>query len=169
MTGTSAESAPPRWLCDEMLARLARILRAAGYDTALAAPGTPDRALLESAGREGRVLLTRDRRLAAAAGHRGLLILQDEPEAQARHLARACGIAWSLARFTRCLIDNEHLREAAPAEIAALPAAARAGPGPFLACPACGRVYWPGSHVRRMLERLDRLDAATNARSPDRP
>ncbi|MBM0207322.1 hypothetical protein JNW90_33315 [Micromonospora sp. STR1s_5] len=25
------------------------------------------------------------------------------------------------------------------------------------ACPTCARLYWPGSHVRRMLRRLETL------------
>lgn len=29
------------------------------------------------------------------------------------------------------------------------------GAGPVTACPDCGRIYWPGSHVRRMRARLD--------------
>jgi uncharacterized protein len=157
------------WLCDEMLARLARLLRAAGHDAALAESGTPDSALLEIAVREDRILVTRDRRLAATAGPRGLLLAENRPEAQARELARAHPIDWRLARFTRCLIDNAPLREAWAEEVAALPAPAREGPGPFRTCPACARVYWPGSHVRRMLERLDRLAEATTPSSPARP
>ena len=55
-----------RFLCDEMLVRLARLLRAAGYDTYLASGGEPDANLLRIAREEGRMLLTRDKRLAAA-------------------------------------------------------------------------------------------------------
>ena len=54
-----------RFLCDEMLVRLARLLRAAGYDTSLATDGEADAALLRLARDEGRILLTRDKRLAA--------------------------------------------------------------------------------------------------------
>lgn len=41
------------WFCDEMLGRLARLLRAAGHDTALAPAGTADRARAEGRGRKG--------------------------------------------------------------------------------------------------------------------
>jgi uncharacterized protein with PIN domain len=156
------------WLCDEMLGRLARLLRAAGHDAALAAPGTPDSALLAAARREGRTLLTRDRHLAETAAESGLLLPEDRPEAQARHLSRLRRIDWRLAPFTRCLIDNTPLRQAMTGAVAALPAASRDGAGPFRACPACGRIYWPGSHVRRMSATLDRL-AATSPSTPDRP
>jgi len=39
-------NAPPRFLCDEMLGRLCRYLRAAGYDALLANNGRSDRELL---------------------------------------------------------------------------------------------------------------------------
>ena len=35
-----------------------------------------------------------------------------------------------------------------------MPASPQAKDGPFQACPACGRLYWPGSHVKRMKDRL---------------
>jgi len=147
-----------RFLCDEMLARLARLLRAAGYDTYLAAGGEADEALLRLARREGRILLTRDKRLAAAA-EESVLVQGFGVEAEARSVARAVVMNWDVAPFTRCVMDNAHLREATAGEIAAMPAKARALEGPFRACPACGRLYWPGSHVRRMTHKLAKLAA----------
>jgi uncharacterized protein with PIN domain len=69
---------------------------------------------------------------------------------------------WEFAPFTRCVVDNAHLREATAEEVERLPAQTREAPGPFRVCPACGRAYWPGSHVRRMASRLRELarDAA---------
>jgi uncharacterized protein with PIN domain len=152
-----------RFLCDEMLLRLARLLRAAGYDTYLAAGGQADAALLKLAREEGRVLVTRDKRLAAAAAPDSVLIAGLGVEAEARALAAALPIRWDAAPFSRCVVDNAPLRDAAPAEVARMPASARAGAGPFRACPACGRLYWPGSHVRRMAQRLAAMAAAREA------
>jgi uncharacterized protein len=150
-----------RFLCDEMLTRLARLLRAAGYDTYLAADGEPDAELLRTARREGRILLTKDKRLAAAA-EESVIIKGWGVEAEAKSLSRAVVLDWEFAPFTRCVMDNAHLRDAAPAEVAAMPEGARGRGGPFRVCPACGRAYWPGSHVRRMEARLRHLaqDAA---------
>jgi uncharacterized protein with PIN domain len=145
-----------RFLCDEMLVRLARMLRAAGYDTYLAADGEPDEELIRIARREGRVLLTRDKRLAASAPE-SVLIHGLGVDAEARSLTRAVVMDWDFAPFTRCVVDNAHLRDATADEIARMPAKAQALPGPFRACPACGRLYWPGSHVRRMADRLARI------------
>lgn len=146
-----------RFLCDEMLGRLARLLRAAGYDTALAGDGEPDARLLLRAQAENRILLTRDRRLAARAHPRGLIVAGDRLDAQAAHLAGVLPVDWELAPFSRCVVDNTPLRDALPAQLADMPPQARAGAGPFRTCPTCGRLYWPGSHVKRMRERLARL------------
>jgi hypothetical protein len=143
-----------------MLVRLARLLRAAGHDALLAAAGMPDAALLDLARAEGRVLLTRDRRLAmSAVGARTpvLLIEADAPEEQAAELARAYPVDWLRAPLTRCLLDNTTLRPATSQEIGRAPAFARDFAGPFRACPSCGRLYWLGSHARRIMGKLTAL------------
>jgi uncharacterized protein with PIN domain len=146
-----------RFLCDEMLLRLARLLRAAGYDTYLAHDGQRDAELLEIARTENRVLVTRDKRLAAAAHPRSVLVEGRGAYAEAERLTARIPIDWRRMPFSRCLIDNTPLRDADPADLAQLPEPAAARPGPFRACPTCGRVYWPGSHVKRLDERLGRL------------
>ncbi|MBC9177714.1 Mut7-C RNAse domain-containing protein [Pseudoroseomonas ludipueritiae] len=159
MTGSAAdpEQGPgtARLLCDEMLAGLAAMLRAAGHDTALAASGTPDAELAALCRAEGRVLLSRDKRLVAAVPG-ALLLAEEAMEAQARKLARQLGLDWCYAPFTRCMRDNTPLHPAGVEDWARIPPRARLLSGPFRACPCCGRVYWPGSHVRRMEERLRR-------------
>jgi uncharacterized protein with PIN domain len=55
-------------------------------------------------------------------------------------------------------VCNTPLADVAPADAAGLlPPAARALPGSVRRCPTCGRVYWPGSHVRRMTRTLARV------------
>jgi uncharacterized protein with PIN domain len=141
--------------------RLARLLPAAVYDSFLASGREPDAELLRTARREGRILLTRDKRLAASADE-SVLIGGWGVNAEAHSLSRAVVMDWAFAPFTRCVVDNAHLREATAEEVARLPAHTREASGPFRVCPACGRAYWPGSHVRRMTDRLRELarDAA---------
>ncbi|NUR24077.1 Mut7-C RNAse domain-containing protein [Frateuria sp.] len=154
-------SREPRLFCDAMLAGLARWLRAAGYDTALAPTASDDRLMLAACRAEARVLVTRDRHLAAHADESVRLVLLDVDglDAQAAQLTAALSIDWVRAPFTRCLLDNTPLHPATPDERARVPPRARDLPGPFRACPCCGRVYWPGSHVRRMLSRLQQWQA----------
>ena len=79
-----------RLMCDEMLLRLGRRLRAAGYDTVIAEGGLDDAALIAQCAAEGRVLLTRDRRLIArAAGLVPVSRLSEETiDGQARSVDR---------------------------------------------------------------------------------
>lgn len=149
---------PVRLLCDEMLARFGRWLRAAGYDTEIAAGGLSDRALIAGCAADGRILLTRDRQLAEFAAARGLRVLRLSDggiEAQAQTLRRELGIDWQCAPFTRCLIDNAPLDPAAPESAARVPRESHAAGGPLRVCPKCRRLYWPGGHVRRMLVKLE--------------
>lgn len=137
-----------------MLARLGRWLRAAGYDTRLAPEEADDSRLLQIAGEEGRVLLTRDREL-AERGQPGVVLLEAERiPAQAVELKRRLAVDWLYAPFTRCVVDNAPLRAARPEEARAIPEKAQAIGGAVSACPACGRLYWEGSHHRRMARRL---------------
>ena len=145
-----------RLMCDEMLLRLGRWLRAAGYDTAIAGGGLDDRALIARCAAERRVLLTRDRHLAARAEGvvRVLRLTEDRVEPQARMLRNALGIDWQRAPFTRCIVDNAVLDPAPPEAAARVPDRSRAAGGKLRSCPCCKRLYWPGGHVRRMQARL---------------
>lgn len=158
----------PPLLCDEMLHGMGRWLRAAGYDTAQLPSGSPDADVLALGEAEGRLLLTCDRALAAragaarAAGRAGSLLLRgNAPDDWAVELHRRLGVDWLAAPFTRCLVDNRPLRTAAPGERAGLPASRHAAEA--TACPACGRLYWAGGHVRRMAAHLARWRALCEA------
>jgi uncharacterized protein len=146
----------PRFLCDEMLYGLGRWLRAAGYDTVIATDGLPDRALAARCAAERRILLTKDRDLAAtAAGTASVLLIPGNGiDKAARALSAALAIDWQRAPFTRCLVDNRPLEAAPPDAAARVPERSRAAGGPLRVCPECGRLYWPGGHVRRMQQRL---------------
>jgi uncharacterized protein with PIN domain len=150
-----------RLLCDEMLQGIGRWLRAAGYDTAIAREGLADADLLAQARAENRVLLTCDRALAAQSGAAIVLLATESLDEAATALRKRLGIDWLHAPFSRCLLDNALLCEAGPAAVARLPETARTGPGPVTVCPDCGRIYWPGSHVRRMRARLGRWQRTT--------
>jgi len=145
-----------RLLCDEMLRRLGRWLRAAGYDTAIAAGGVPDHDLVARCLAEGRTLLTRDRHLVAFGRGmvRAALVPGPGLDHDARWLRDHLGIDWRLAPFTRCLVDNTPLTPAPVDAAERVPPASRDIGGPLFLCPECGRLYWPGSHLRHMRTRL---------------
>ena len=146
-----------RFLADAMLGRLARWLRAVGCDCAQLSLHAPDAEIVALARREDRVLLTRDRHLLRELRPpRALEITSDEPLEQLRHVVATFGIARPATFFTRCMVDNTPLHEVAPVDVAdRIPPGAREVPGPFRQCATCGRVYWRGSHARRMEHILD--------------
>ena len=146
----------PRFLCDEMLGRLGRYLRAAGYDTTLASGGEPDSRWLKQAIDEGRYFLTRDRLVLEYRIAQGVAFLLPEGDLDryASALSSAFTLHWTAHAFTRCLVDNTLLITANDAQRARLPACAAHQHQRVMACPTCGRLYWQGSHYRRMRERL---------------
>ena len=85
----SAITEAHRLYCDAMLASLARWLRAAGYDTGLAPASATDRAVPDACRAQQRVLVTRDRHLAAHAGAdvRVSLLVANSLDAQASELS----------------------------------------------------------------------------------
>ncbi|GAO34983.1 hypothetical protein SCT_0363 [Sulfuricella sp. T08] len=149
------ESAP-RFLCDVMLARLARYLRAAGLDTTLAVETATDAQILREAIVEGRWLLTADRKITehkAAKGH----VIQlpfGSLDLQAAVLSNQFDIDWLSHAFTRCLMDNTLLQPATPEHAQQVPDDVRQTEDELLVCPHCGRVYWRGSHYKRMRRKL---------------
>jgi len=146
-----------RFLCDEMLGRLGRWLRAAGYDTVIAEAGQPDRQLLERALHDSRTLLTRDRKLAEFrdAGRCVEIITADTVEQQARELSARHAIDWLHAPFSRCLVCNAPLITADPTRLAEVPPFSRGRVTRLLSCTGCGKLFWDGSHVRRMWTKLN--------------
>jgi len=142
--------------CDEMLLRLGRWLRAAGYDAAIAASGWADAEIMARCIAEARILITRDRHLEARVRGRVRVVrlAEDRVEEQAGALRSALGIDWQYAPFTRCVLDNPPLEPAPPEMAAEVPPDSRAAGGPLRRCPECDRLYWPGGHVRRMQTKL---------------
>ncbi len=145
-----------RLLADGMLGRLARWLRLLGYDTAYDNHAA-DAELARRARAEGRILLTRDRELARRRGLRALLIQAESLEEQVQEVQNALGPPPHPA-LSRCAVCNAELEPVAPHEIAdRVPPYVLRTQTEFHRCPGCGRIYWPGTHLRRMQEQLEHL------------
>lgn len=143
-------------LCDHMLGSLARWLRFMGYDTAYPEP-SPDRALVERAYSEGRILLTRDKELAARFSG-AVQIRSDKLEEQIREVASALPLRL-VDPLSRCSLCNELLVPARIEEVKDIvPEGVLSRHQSFWRCPSCGRVYWQGSHWDKMVARLNDLD-----------
>lgn len=148
------DEGPPRFVVDVMLGRLARWLRALGYDTRYSA-SADDPALAALARLDDRILLTRDRELARRRGLRVVLLNADQLAEQRREVMRAIPLDTTRA-FTRCLECNAMLEETGrQAARDLVPPYVYQTHTRFKRCPACGRVYWRGTHWAQMTGTLD--------------
>jgi len=147
---------PPRFLCDEMLVQLGHWLRAAGYDTLIARHRAQDRSLVARAMIDGRILLTRDRKLGEIrdAGDCAILLQGEKIVDWVRELTPRLGLDWTLRPFSRCLVCNTALEPAPELARARLPPAVLATVAEINYCRQCDKLYWAGGHVRRMLRQL---------------
>jgi uncharacterized protein len=147
-----------RFLADCNVGRLARWLRALGYDAAYE-PRLPDPQVVARALAEDRVLLTRDvdmmrRRVIAGGSVRAVLLRDDRVQEQVRQVVEELGLVTDRA-LSRCLDCNLELEpRSKSAVLDRLPPHVRATQERFSQCPRCSRVYWPGTHWQRMRERM---------------
>ena len=151
MTNTTPEN-HYRFLCDEMLRKLAHWLRAAGYDTDIADEGENDRDLLERAVKEKRLFITRDRKLNEFRHAPGTVVLlhSNNMHSCARELQTLLSINWLINPFSRCMLCNTPLTIADPTCINEIPEQSRKSVKKILHCRHCDKLYWEGSHVRRL-------------------
>ncbi len=151
-------SVRPRFLADCNVGRLARWLRALGYDASYHAH-IADSELVREAAAENRVVLTRDRdltrrRVIQTGVVRAILIRDDDVIAQLRQVFSELGLELKDA-LTRCIECNSELVSRAPSTVVErVPPYVRHTQSRYSECPACGRVYWAGTHWQRMREVL---------------
>jgi uncharacterized protein with PIN domain len=147
----------PRFLCDGMLGSLARWLRILGYDAEFDTV-SPDGDLARRGGEQGRWLLTKDRAL-AALGPRSMLVRSEGLEDQLVEVLSRLNLRPSPENLgTRCTecngvvgpVERDTVHDLVP---------------PFVwetvdemrRCESCGKVYWRGTHVQRIEERVRRV------------
>jgi uncharacterized protein with PIN domain len=147
----------PRFLADGMLGGLARWLRLLGMDTGYDSRAS-DRALVEQARRENRILLTQDRHLLGhARGVETFRVPQGGPLDQLSEVAAVFELRCRLRPFSRCNRCNTLLEPLPPDFAGRVPEDLAGGAPSVTHCPGCGRIYWPGAHTRRIRAALDRI------------
>jgi hypothetical protein len=147
-----------RFLADANVGKLARLLRMAGFDT-IFDPKLEDGQLAEITCREQCVLLTRDISLLK---HRkitfGRLVREQDPYRQFLEVITLFGLSQKIKPFSRCLLCNILLEPVDKESIVdRLKPLTRQYFKDFHICPACSRIYWPGSHRDKMVAFLGSL------------
>jgi uncharacterized protein with PIN domain len=151
----------PRFVADGHLAKLARHLRLAGFDTLCGSDWDDDRIVAEAAAQR-RVILTRDKAMLRRGDvTHGYFVRATQAGAQLAEVLRALQLEGRLAPFTRCRECNAILEDASREEVAPrLPPRVREAHARFRRCPGCDRVYWEGTHYARMRALLESLPPA---------
>ncbi|OGQ50190.1 MAG: hypothetical protein A3I10_03120 [Deltaproteobacteria bacterium RIFCSPLOWO2_02_FULL_57_26] len=143
-----------KFVADKMLGRLARWLRVIGQDVAYGSH-LSGWGLVRAARREGRLILTRDRRIGGKKPPKYLWIESDRFRDQLKQVVHACGLDPLKDAFTRCVECNAPLQPIAKEAVRE-----RVPPYVFSTheklsfCPMCHRLYWPATHQQKMVEEL---------------
>ncbi len=142
-----------KFIADEMLGKLAKWLRAMGYDT-IYYNGGGDDALVQKSLEEDRIILTRDTHLIERKlARRAILIQSDDPKEQLKQVVEELGLKFGNRLFTRCLICNHEVFAVEKGQIQTkVPEYTYQTHNTFYECSGCGRIYWPGTHKDNMLE-----------------
>lgn len=151
----------PRFVVDVNVGRLAKWLRAMGYDT-IFPEENGDNELVRIALRENRVLVTRDagialRRVVRLGQVTVALVEKDDLRGQLTQLVRDLELDLS-GGFSLCVCCNEPLYPIDKQDVAdRLPPYVLLTQPKFFQCPECRRVYWPGTHLANMKSELSQV------------
>ena len=151
-----------RFILDNHLGRLAAYLRMLGLDT-LYRNDYQDQELAEVASQQGRLLLTRDRRLLMRKVLLyGYCLRSLEPLEQLAEVLSRYQILPSVGEpqhsFQRCLRCNTPLQPVSKQSVLEhLQPLTKLYYEEFYLCPTCDQVYWKGSHVEHMQAMLRSL------------
>jgi uncharacterized protein len=146
----------PRFAADRMLARLARWLRLLGADV-MTRPDLGGAGLLRLARSEGRILLTRDKRLRTAGDV--IYLASDRFRDQLREVLARAPFDPRGRALTRCSCCNRELIEV-PREAVArrVPPFVYASQTRFAECDGCGRIYWAATHQERIFREIEAIE-----------
>lgn len=149
----------PRFVCDDMVGKLARLLRMIGY-YAHYFRRIDDAQLIGFASEKGYVLLTRDTLLLPRRGLGPHLFIRfDHPHRQLRQVVDELDLAIDTDRFySLCLECNRALVAARSEEVRGLvPPYVYDRQTSFSRCDGCRRIFWPATHREGMDRRLRRM------------
>lgn len=157
---------PPRFVLDVNLGKLAKRLRLFGFDC-LYRNDYSDEAVAKISANDGRIVLTRDRRLLyAKAIEHGYWVRAVNVELQVGEVFSRFDLHGLSRPFARCLLCNGELAPVPKAEVLdRLEPKTKRYYEVFYRCRACRRIYWEGSHIADMRRRFAGLLASGAERS----
>jgi uncharacterized protein with PIN domain len=148
-----------KFIADNNVGKLARWLRLIGYDTLLFKQ-KDDGQMIKIALSENRVILTKDnqfmkRRLVTNGKLKTIHIKYDDPKLQVQEVVKTLKLNYHFKPFSLCLECNRALIARDKEEVKNLvPAQVLETQTQYTECPACHRIYWPGTHWQAMGKKL---------------
>jgi uncharacterized protein len=151
----------PRFVLDVHLGRLAAYLRLLGFDC-LYRNDYGDDDLLSISHAEHRIVLSRDTGLLKRASlTHGAFLHATDPRRQLREVLDRFQLETRLAPFSRCARCNGGVEPlSAECAVPRVPRNIALHQRDFSHCTSCGQVYWPGSHLTRLRQRLAEVGVA---------
>ena len=147
-----------RFILDVNLGKLARLLRLCGFDSSYD-NNFDNHSLARLARADRRIILTRDRQLLKRKEvTHGYWIRNTDPYVQLNEVVRRLDLKSDIKLFSRCLVCNAMIKPVQKQHVINnIPAKTCKYFDKFYQCTGCLKVYWPGSHYKRMQARLMRI------------
>lgn len=145
----------PCFAAEKTLGRLAKWLRLLGFDTVNESELSGNQ-FMESLS-DDRILLTRTRQIRKQFASRKLIFVEsDHLEQQLHQIIRELDLkATQTSPFSRCLHCNVPIITVEKSAVwHQVPDYIFETHERFNRCPACERIYWPGSHTQRILDKI---------------
>ena len=145
-----------KFIADCHLGKLAKYLRMMGFDT-LFFDSIDDDDLIELSEQEDRVILTRDKLLHEKKNSNTFYLDSIDNLEQLCELDKAFSIK-NNRQQPRCTLCNVTLKEINKQEILdQVPSKVLKYFDFFEICPKCKRIYWHGSHYKRMMNKIEAI------------
>jgi len=147
-----------KFVVDCMLGKLAKWLKILGFDV-LYFSKIEDEEILNIAKKQKRALLTRDNYLIKKAkGIPNLFIESENWPEQVIQVINSFNLREKIKPYSRCIECNYPLKKIKKERAKNLVAPfIYENENEFALCPKCGRIYWPGTHYRKMQGNIKNL------------
>ena len=143
---------------DRTLGKLSKWLRILGFDT-IYESDCGEKAFYAGLSPE-RILLTRNKKVLKQFSRGKLVFIEsNHPYEQLEQVLREFNIRpEDTSPFSVCIQCNLPLLDVDKSELQGrVPDYIWISHNSFKSCPGCSKIFWPGSHTRRSLERIERL------------
>lgn len=155
-TSTACPLGRPQFILDVHLGTLVRYMRILGFDVLFNAD-FDDCTIAETAFREGRVVLTRDRGLLKRKiVVYGYWLRSQDPKEQLQEVSRRFVLGKWVSPLTRCARCNGLLTVVSKDRVLnRIPPKTRGYCSEYRQCSACGQLYWKGTHYPRIAQIIE--------------